>query len=92
MATIHAPAFYQNPPPPSSYDKPVKPGRERSLREFCEQRVDGHTMSSLAIASGVSYSTIYRHVEQKLAISPKNAKKLQDWSKGRINASKTMWG
>jgi len=47
-------------------------------------------MSSLASASGVAYSTIYRHVEQKLAISPKNALRLEKWSKGRISAAKTL--
>jgi len=47
-------------------------------------------MSSISAASGVSYSTIFRHVEQKLAISPKNALKLEKWSKGRISAVKTL--
>jgi hypothetical protein len=61
-----------------------------SLREFWKQGADGLTMSALAAASKVPYSTLYRHLRHKLPLGVKNAKKVEAWSKGRISAAKTL--
>jgi len=47
-------------------------------------------MTSLAAASKVSYSTIYRHCRKLDELRPATARKLEIWSKGRISAAKIM--
>ncbi len=66
------------------------PELSMSLREYITQAVNGHTLTSLSMASKVPYSTLYRHVVQGLEISPKNARRLQEWSEGKISAAKTL--
>ena len=61
-----------------------------SLRAFLQQGVDHHTMTTLSRASGVSYSAIYRHVREGRDLSPRNARKLESWSQGRISLALTM--
>jgi len=63
-----------------------------TAREFIRERIDGHTVSSVAEGSGVPYSTLFSHVAEGSvrSISVKNAKKLEAWSEGRISAAKTL--
>lgn len=65
-------------------EKPV------SLRRYITDGVDGHTMTTLSKASGVSYSAIHRHVREGRDISPRNARKLEAWSGGKISLALTM--
>lgn len=68
-------------------DKPV---RSLSLREYLRKAVDGHTLTTLAAASGISYSTLRRHVVEGNDMRPQTARKLETWSSGRISFTKTM--
>jgi len=61
-----------------------------SLRTYLNDKTDGHTLTTLARASGVSYSAIYRHVREGRDLSARNARKLEKWSKGYISLAMTM--
>lgn len=76
--------------PPRRYTTPAAPGEERSLRSFVGEAVDGHTLTTVSRGSGVAYSTLYRHVKQKIAVGARTAMRLEKWSAGRISASKTL--
>lgn len=63
-----------------------------TAREFVRLGIDGHTTSSVSEGSGVPYSTLFAHIAEGSVrnLSPKNAKKLETWSRGRISAAKTL--
>ena len=63
-----------------------------TARQFVRLGIDGHTVTSVSEGSGVPYSTLFAHVAEGSVrnLSPKNAKKLEAWSGGRISAAKTL--
>lgn len=75
---------------PAAADASPKAPPPCSAREYVARGEGGHTLASLARASGVSYATLYRHVVQRLAISTRCALRLERWSGGRISAAKTL--
>ncbi len=66
-----------------------KPKATYSLREYINKKVDGYTLSKLAKESGISYPTIQRHVDG-YDMRVATARKIQEWSKGRITVAKIM--
>lgn len=67
-----------------------------SAREYIHalQKESGKKLSEIfaevSSASGVSRRTLQVHVEYNVPVSTKTAKKLQDWSDGKISAAKTL--
>jgi len=84
-------------PPPLGTSAAAPAGRPAlSAREFFEQGVDGHTLSTVATQSGVARSILFRHAKQAQRISQKNAERLEAWSLARrpdgpfISAARTL--
>lgn len=61
-----------------------------SLREYIAAKVDGHSITSLARASGEKYDRLYRHVKHHARLDPAVAKRLAAWSGGVIDFEKTL--
>lgn len=60
-----------------------------SLREFVEQAIDGHNLTTVSRGAGLAYKSIYLHVRKGRPLRMDSVQQLKKWD-ARISMRKTL--